>query len=104
MAVGLLFALSGGPSLAAEWRFSEPSAAMPALPEIAARAFVLQDLATHQTLAARNADQRVEPASLTGLMAAYLVFQALRDGKLDLKTGFARIRAGLENRCQQRYP
>ncbi len=82
---GLLAALSSGPSVAGEWRFTEPSASMPAPPEIAARAFVLQDLATHQTLAARNADQRVEPASLTKLMTAYLVFQALRDGKLELK-------------------
>ncbi|TXH46409.1 MAG: D-alanyl-D-alanine carboxypeptidase, partial [Burkholderiaceae bacterium] len=35
-------------------------------------------------LGARNADQPVEPASLTKLMTAYLVFQALKDGKLSL--------------------
>ena len=53
-------------------------------PELAARAFILQDLSSHQTLAARHADQRVEPASLTKLMTAYLVFQALDSGKLQL--------------------
>jgi D-alanyl-D-alanine carboxypeptidase (penicillin-binding protein 5/6) len=64
--------------------FAAPSAAMPQPPEIAARAFILQDLSSRQTLAARNADQTVEPASLTKLMTAYLVFQALQNGKLSL--------------------
>jgi D-alanyl-D-alanine carboxypeptidase (penicillin-binding protein 5/6) len=64
--------------------FAEASAAMPQPPEVAARAFVLQDLSSRQTLAARNADQTVEPASLTKLMTAYLVFQALQSGKLSL--------------------
>ncbi|MDO9236735.1 MAG: D-alanyl-D-alanine carboxypeptidase family protein [Aquabacterium sp.] len=57
---------------------------MPQPPEVAARAFILQDLSSKQTLAARNADQPVEPASLTKLMTAYLVFQALQSGKLSL--------------------
>lgn len=62
--------------------FIEPLAAMPQPPEVAARAFILQDLASRQTLAARQADLSVEPASLTKLMSAWLVFEALRDGKL----------------------
>lgn len=64
--------------------FAEPTAAMPQPPEVAARAFILQDLSSRQTLAARNPDQSVEPASLTKLMTAYLVFQALQSGKLSL--------------------
>lgn len=64
--------------------FAEPTQAMPQPPEVAARAFILQDLSSRQTLGARNADQAVEPASLTKLMTAYLVFQALKDGKLSL--------------------
>ncbi len=64
--------------------FAEPSTAMPQPPEIAARAFILQDLSSRQTLSARNADQPVEPASLTKLMTAYLVFPALQSGKLSL--------------------
>jgi len=59
--------------------------AMPQAPEVAARAYILQDLSTGQTLAARQADQSVEPASLTKLMTAYLVFQALQSGKLQLQ-------------------
>ena len=64
--------------------FATPSATMPLPPELAARAFVLQDLSSQQTLAARNADQPVEPASLTKLMTAYLAFQAVKSGKLTL--------------------
>ncbi len=64
--------------------FAEPTAAMPQPPEVAARAYVLQDVTSRQTLASRNADQTVEPASLTKLMTAYLVFQALQNGKLSL--------------------
>jgi serine-type D-Ala-D-Ala carboxypeptidase (penicillin-binding protein 5/6) len=65
--------------------FVQPSAAMPQPPEVAARAYILQDLSTRQTLASRNPDQTVEPASLTKLMTAYLVFQALASGKLSLQ-------------------
>jgi serine-type D-Ala-D-Ala carboxypeptidase (penicillin-binding protein 5/6) len=57
---------------------------MPQAPEVAARAYILQDLSTGQTLASRMPDQAVEPASLTKLMTAYLVFQALQSGKLQL--------------------
>jgi len=64
--------------------FAQPPVGMPAPPEVAARAYILQDLTTRQTLASRQADQVVEPASLTKLMSAYLVFQALQAGKLRL--------------------
>lgn len=56
----------------------------PQPPEIAAKAYVLLDLSADQALAGRNPDATVEPASLTKLMTAYLVFQALRDKKLTL--------------------
>lgn len=56
----------------------------PQPPEIAAKAYVLLDLSADQPLASRNPDATVEPASLTKLMTAYLVFQALRDKKLTL--------------------
>lgn len=56
----------------------------PQPPEIAARAYLLLDLSSGQELAAREADLSVPPASLTKLMTAYLVFDALRVGKLSL--------------------
>ncbi len=53
-------------------------------PPIAARAYVLFDAASGQTLSSLAAGDRFEPASLTKLMTAYLVFQALKDKKLTL--------------------
>ena len=54
-------------------------------PEIAARAYLLVDVTAGQTLAAKDADAPVEQASLTKLMTAYLVFDALRAKKIDLQ-------------------
>ena len=56
----------------------------PSPPEIAARNYLLLDLSSGQELAAREADAAVPPASLTKLMTAYLVFDALRVRKLAL--------------------
>ncbi len=53
-------------------------------PEIAARAYLLFDATTNQVLAAKDADTPVEPASLTKLMTAYLVFDALKAKKITL--------------------
>ncbi|MGE0313315.1 MAG: D-alanyl-D-alanine carboxypeptidase family protein [Lautropia sp.] len=53
-------------------------------PEVAANAWLLIDLATGTTLASRKPDERVEPASLTKLMTAYLVFNALKEKRLEL--------------------
>jgi D-alanyl-D-alanine carboxypeptidase (penicillin-binding protein 5/6) len=58
-------------------------------PEIAARQYVLMDLTTGQTLAERDADTATDPASLTKLMTAYVVFGALRDKKLTLEQPIA---------------
>ncbi len=70
--------------------FSLSAAAQaPQPPEIAARQFVLMDLTTGQTLAERDADTPTDPASLTKLMTAYLVFGALRDKKLTLEQTIA---------------
>jgi len=52
-------------------------------PPIAARAYVLVDLLSGQTLAAANETDRVEPASLTKLMTAYVVFAAIKAGRFD---------------------
>ncbi len=60
-------------------------AQMPQAPEIAARSYLLLDVSAGQILAARDIDTPVEPASLTKLMSAYIVFDALRSKKIDLK-------------------
>ena len=51
-------------------------------PPLAARAWMLIDQTTGQTLAALNPEQKVEPASLTKIMTTYVAYAALRDGKL----------------------
>ena len=61
----------------------------PQPPELAARQYILMDLTTGQTLAERDADTATDPASLTKLMSAYIVFGALRDKKLTLEQPIA---------------
>jgi len=53
-------------------------------PGVNARSWVLVDATSNQVLAAGNPDERVEPASLTKLMTAYLVFQALDTKKISM--------------------
>ena len=60
-------------------------AAAPQPPAIAGRSWVVGDLSSGQVLLAEKPDERVEPASLTKLMTAYVVFQALRERKLALE-------------------
>lgn len=54
-------------------------------PSVAARSWLLLDVTSGQIVASRDADARVEPASLTKLMTAYLVFSALRERRLDIE-------------------
>jgi D-alanyl-D-alanine carboxypeptidase (penicillin-binding protein 5/6) len=56
-----------------------------AAPEVAAKSYLLLDVTANQILASQNADSPIEPASLTKLMTAYLVFDALKAKKIDLK-------------------
>lgn len=60
----------------------------PQPPEIAARAYLLIDLTAQQVLAELDADKPIEPASLTKLMSAYLVFDALKSKKITLQQTF----------------
>lgn len=61
------------------------AAQVPQPPEVAARSYLLMDVSANQVLAAREPDAPVEPASLTKLMTAYLVFDALRAKKITLQ-------------------
>ncbi|MBP0588810.1 D-alanyl-D-alanine carboxypeptidase [Paraburkholderia sp. LEh10] len=53
-------------------------------PGVNARSWVLVDATSNQVLASANPDERVEPASLTKLMTAYLVFEALSAKKITM--------------------
>src|SRR4051812_22712798 len=60
------------------------AAAPPTPPPVTGRSWVVGDLSSGQILASQKPDERVEPASLTKLMTAYLVFAALREKKITL--------------------
>ncbi|MCL2523522.1 MAG: D-alanyl-D-alanine carboxypeptidase [Betaproteobacteria bacterium] len=57
---------------------------LPAAPTLAAKSWLLLEIGSGQTLAAEKADERLDPASLTKLMTAYLTFAALRQKTLGL--------------------
>ena len=55
-------------------------------PSIAAKSWLLLDATSGQVIAAQDPNARIEPASLTKIMTAYVTFQAIRDKKLALNT------------------
>ena len=57
---------------------------IPNPPTVPARAYILVDHFSGRVLAQDHADERAEPASLTKLMSAYVIFTALREGRLKL--------------------
>ncbi|MGI9343673.1 MAG: D-alanyl-D-alanine carboxypeptidase family protein [Gammaproteobacteria bacterium] len=57
---------------------------VPAQPDIGARGFLLLDHYSGQTLAAKNENERLDPASITKLMTAYAAFRALASGQIEL--------------------
>ena len=59
-------------------------AQVPQPPEVAAKAYLLMDVSSGQILAGKDMDAPVEPASLTKLITAYVVFDALRAKKISL--------------------
>ncbi|MBN4078934.1 D-alanyl-D-alanine carboxypeptidase, partial [Gammaproteobacteria bacterium AH-315-C21] len=57
---------------------------VPAPPAVAASGYILQDFHTGKIIASNNADERLEPASLTKLMSAYIVFAELEKNNIAL--------------------
>jgi len=78
----LLFSLICSVSLALA---GAARAQTPQPPEVAAKSFLVIDLTSNQALGERDADASADPASLTKLMTAYVVFTAIRDKKLVLE-------------------
>jgi D-alanyl-D-alanine carboxypeptidase (penicillin-binding protein 5/6) len=73
------------PSPGAPPASAAPAAApVPLPPAVNARAYILVDHFSGRVLAQSRADERAEPASLTKLMTAYVVFKALQEGRLKL--------------------
>lgn len=57
---------------------------LPPAPVLAAKSWLLYDYTSNQILVNENGNERIEPASMTKLMTAYLAFSALKQGKLAL--------------------
>lgn len=63
---------------------SAASVSVPAPPSVAATGYLLVDMDSDAVLAQKDADQRLEPASLTKIMTAYAVFREVNDGSVKL--------------------
>ncbi|MBK0001799.1 serine hydrolase [Erwinia sp. S43] len=55
----------------------------PAAPQIDAKAWILMDYNSGKVLTEYKADDRLDPASLTKMMASYVIGQALKSGKIN---------------------
>lgn len=75
--VGSVAAQTGAPAT----RIKPP---VPDAPQLLANSYLLQDFNSGKLLVEHNANERVEPASITKVMTAYVVFHELRSGKLKL--------------------
>lgn len=78
IAFSLLFATMGFTPLA------QANAQLPPPPSLAVKSYMVQDFNSGHVIASQNATMRVEPASLTKIMTAYLSFKALKNGHLQL--------------------
>ena len=67
----------------AQLSFAE-SAQIPPPPSLAVKAYLLKDFNSGHIIATQNSDMRVDPASLTKIMTAYLSFKAVKNGHLQL--------------------
>jgi len=56
----------------------------PTPPDVKARAYILQDYESGEVLVEVNADEPLEPASLTKMMTVYVVLAQLEEGKFQL--------------------
>ena len=66
----------------------EPNASVPpvpAAPQLGAQSYLLMDFNSGRVIVEHNADMRVEPASITKMMTAYVVFGELEQGKITLE-------------------
>ena len=87
--IALLLCLCAAPPVQAQTPVPTPAPkpqtlAVPSAPDIGASSYILQDFHTGRVIAEKNADKPLPPASLTKLMTAYLVFEALNKG--DIRT------------------
>jgi D-alanyl-D-alanine carboxypeptidase (penicillin-binding protein 5/6) len=61
------------------------AAPIPAPPALGARSYILQDFHSGKVLVEHNADERIEPASITKIMTAYVIFNEIESGRLSVE-------------------
>ncbi len=67
------------------WASAHATTPIPSPPSIAATGHLLIDYNSGRILAENNAEQRLEPASLTKIMTAYVIFRELKEGNVKLE-------------------
>ena len=63
---------------------SQAATPVPKAPSVGAKGYLVEDFLSGQAIAEKNADQPLEPASITKLMTAYVIFSEIRNGSLAL--------------------
>lgn len=81
---GILFIVCALPALLAGFA-AQAAVVTPTPPAIKARAYILQDFVSGEVLVEVNADEQMEPASLTKMMTVYVVLAELAQGKFGLE-------------------
>jgi D-alanyl-D-alanine carboxypeptidase (penicillin-binding protein 5/6) len=71
-------------ALAAATTFAAPAPPIPAPPPVPTNGYILIDHESGRVLAEQRADERMEPASITKVMTAYIAFTALKEKRLAL--------------------
>ncbi|HHH43740.1 MAG TPA: D-alanyl-D-alanine carboxypeptidase [Gammaproteobacteria bacterium] len=64
--------------------WSQAATPVPKAPSVGAKGYLVEDFLSGQAIAEKNADQPLEPASITKLMSAYVIFSEIRKGSLSL--------------------
>ena len=82
--VGAAMAQQAPPHPTAVPRPVAPVVPVPPPPDVDAQSWVLMDYATGQILASKNADERVEPASITKIMTDYVISAELANGRIHM--------------------
>jgi len=69
----------------ASFNVAQAAKPIPAAPDVAAKSYILTDFASGKVLAEKNADKKIEPASITKLMTAYAVYREIDEDRLSLE-------------------
>jgi D-alanyl-D-alanine carboxypeptidase (penicillin-binding protein 5/6) len=67
------------------WCGAQAAMPIPKAPSVGAKAYLVEDFHSGQAIAEKMADDQVEPASITKLMSAYVIFHEVLGGNLNLE-------------------